>query len=322
MGRVSADLRLQDRSARARLKARSNPDWRMICEGQHLGYYKGTRGGTWTVRYRSETTARCGIKMSLGAADDVAETILSWKQALDKAMHWLELQEKGGAETAINPDITVAEAVESYLVMRDSRRATQAGRAVRSDASYKLGAHVIEGGKLSRIPLAKLTEADLKAGNCASRAVGRASSGSSTNSRLHSTGPGPRIAALLTDLPGGSDCVQSEKAAATADYPAAIWSTKRAVASPKLSRSVLTARKPASISSISAAKVSDSDLIVAIVRAIELAASAVSSIEAVIASTVPSCSCIADLTMFARSPTVSTVSRIAMLASAMSVVAR
>jgi hypothetical protein len=47
--------------------------------------------------------------------------------------------------------------------MRDARRATQADRAVRSDASYKLGTHVIEDGKLSRIPLAKLTEADLKA---------------------------------------------------------------------------------------------------------------------------------------------------------------
>jgi hypothetical protein len=166
MGRVSADLRLQDRGTRARLKARSNPYWR-ICEGQHLGYYKGARGSTWTVRYRSETTARCGIKMSLGATGNVAEangeTILSWKQALDKAMRWLELQEKGGAETVIKPDITVAEAVESYVAMRDARRATQAGRDVRSDASYKLGAHVIEDGKLSRIPLAKLTEADLKA---------------------------------------------------------------------------------------------------------------------------------------------------------------
>lgn len=167
MGRVSADLRLQDRSARARLKPRKNPYMRMICEGQHLGYYKGARGGTWIVRYRSDTTPRCGIKMTLGAADDLAEangeTILSWRQALDKAMHWLELQEKGGAETPINPDITVAQAVESYIAMRDARRATQAGRAVRSDASYKLGTHVIEDGKLSRIPLAKLTEADLKA---------------------------------------------------------------------------------------------------------------------------------------------------------------
>jgi hypothetical protein len=167
MGRVSADLRLQDRGARARLKVRSNPYWRMICEGQHLGYYKGARGGTWIVRYRPPGIVGCGTKLSLGAADDVAdpngETIFSWRQALDKAMHWLELQEKGGVETELNPEITVAQAVESYVAMRDARRATQAGREVRSDASYKLNTHVIEDGKLSRIPLAKLTEADLKA---------------------------------------------------------------------------------------------------------------------------------------------------------------
>jgi hypothetical protein len=107
MGRVSADLRPQDRSARARLRPRRNAYWRMICDGQHPGYYKGARGSTWIVRYRSQTTARCGIKMSLGTADDVAEangeTILSWKQALDKVMHWLELQEKGGPRPPSTP---------------------------------------------------------------------------------------------------------------------------------------------------------------------------------------------------------------------------
>ena len=52
MARVATDLRLQDRGARARREVRSNPYWRMICEGQHLGYYKGARGSTWIVRYR------------------------------------------------------------------------------------------------------------------------------------------------------------------------------------------------------------------------------------------------------------------------------
>lgn len=167
MARVSADLRLQDRSARARLKARRNPYWRMVCEGQHLGYYKGARGGTWIARYRPPATDGNGTKQALGAADDVGdangETILNWKQALDKAMHWFELQEKGGAETALNPDITVAEAVDAYIVLRDARRASQAGRQVRSDASHKLTRHVLHDGQLARLPLAKLAEADLKA---------------------------------------------------------------------------------------------------------------------------------------------------------------
>ena len=167
MARVSADLRLQDRSARARLRPRRNPYWRMISPGEHLGYYKGPRGGTWIVRYRPPGLPGNGTKASLGSADDVAdangETVLNWRQALDRAIHWLELQAKGGATSALDPDITVAEAVIAYIAIRDARRATQAGRTIRSDASYKLSRHVIEDGKLSRIPLARLTEADLKA---------------------------------------------------------------------------------------------------------------------------------------------------------------
>lgn len=133
MGRVSADLRLQDRSARARLKPSSNPYMRMICEGQHLGYYKGARGGTWIVRCRSDTTPRCGIKMTLGAADDLAEangeTILNWRQALDKAMHWLELQEKGGAETAIVLPRRQAKLLRHAIVADRRRRQADDQRA-------------------------------------------------------------------------------------------------------------------------------------------------------------------------------------------------
>lgn len=167
MARVSADLRLHDRSARARLKVRNNPYWRMVCEGQHLGYRKGARGGTWIARYRPPGTPGNGTKRALGNADDVGEangdTILNWRQALDKATHWFELQERGGVETALNPDITVAEAVDAYIAMRDARRASQAGREVRSDASHKLTRHVLQDGQLARLTLAKLAEADLKA---------------------------------------------------------------------------------------------------------------------------------------------------------------
>jgi integrase len=166
MPRVSADLRLQDRSARARLKVRHSPYWRAICEGHHIGYRKGARFGVWMARYRPPGHGN-GIKRTLGAADDLGDanghTILNWRQALDKATHWFELQQKGGPETALNPDITVAEAVDAYITMRDARRASQAGREVRSDASHKLTRHVLNDGHLARLPLANLTEADLKA---------------------------------------------------------------------------------------------------------------------------------------------------------------
>ncbi|WP_066827835.1 tyrosine-type recombinase/integrase [Sphingomonas mali] len=167
MGRVSADLRLQDRSARARLARRQNPYWRMISEGRHLGYYKGARGGTWIARYRPPGTLGNGIKFALGVADDIGDangdTVLNWKQALDKANRWFELREKGGVETALNPDITVGEAVESYIAMRNARRVTQAGREVLSDAASNLKRNVLDDSRLARLPLARLAEADLKA---------------------------------------------------------------------------------------------------------------------------------------------------------------
>lgn len=167
MARVSADLRLQDRSARARLARRQNPYWRMVSEGRHLGYYKGARGGTWIARYRPPGAVGNGIKLALGVADDIGDangdTVLNWKQALDKAVHWFELQEKGGAETALNPDITVGEAVESYIAVRNARRITQAGREVLSDATSNLRRNVLDDSRLAGLPLASLTEADLKA---------------------------------------------------------------------------------------------------------------------------------------------------------------
>lgn len=150
-----------------RLPVRSNPYWRMLCEGLHLGYYRGAKGGTWIVRYRPAGLPGNGTKHALGAADDVAPadgiSILSWKDALDKAMHWFELELKGEGVSALNPDMTVAQAVETYIAMRDARRASQAGRAVRSDASYKLTTHVLDDRRLAGLTLANLTEADLRA---------------------------------------------------------------------------------------------------------------------------------------------------------------
>jgi len=166
MAHVSADLRLHDRSARARLKRRDNPYWRMVCEGQHLGYRKGARVGTWVARYRPPGSDGNGSKRSLGVADDVGnangDTILSWKQALDKATHWFELQEKGGEQSALDPDITVAQAVEAYIAMRNARRASQAGREILSDAASNLTRNVLA-DQLAAVALARLAEADLKA---------------------------------------------------------------------------------------------------------------------------------------------------------------
>jgi integrase len=166
MARTIADIRIQDRTARGRLAVRNKPYWRVHTQGAHIGYRRGKLKGSWHSRYLSAERGAY-VTMVLGEADDVGEadgdTLLDWKQALAKAIHWFELQEKGGTDTALNPDITVAEAVEVYIAMRDARRASQAGREVRSDASHKLTRHVLQDKQLARLPLAKLAEADLKA---------------------------------------------------------------------------------------------------------------------------------------------------------------
>jgi hypothetical protein len=52
MGRLVRDARLETREARRRLPARREPHWRLIIEGVHLGYYKGSNGGMWYARVR------------------------------------------------------------------------------------------------------------------------------------------------------------------------------------------------------------------------------------------------------------------------------
>ncbi len=165
MGRVTSEARLQERSARARLKVRHNPYWRMISEGRHLGYYRGSRAGTWVARYRVAGASDNGVKASLGFADDFAEAngdaILNWKQALDRANAWFDLQASGG--TKIDPNITVLDALTAFIAMRDARETARVGRPARSTASSKLGCHVLPDKILVAVKLRDLTEADLRA---------------------------------------------------------------------------------------------------------------------------------------------------------------
>lgn len=115
MPRVGADARLQERSARARLKPRHHPYWRSISEGRHLGYYKGKREASWIARCLNAREARYFTKV-LGSADDQFASdgvkILDWKEALQRALAWFELIECRN----VRPDrYTVADALDDYL---------------------------------------------------------------------------------------------------------------------------------------------------------------------------------------------------------------
>jgi len=164
MARNVAEVRLQDRSARARLPARHHPYWRSICEGRHLGYYRGGRGGSWIARCRPPDISEYVTK-ALGSADDIVEpdgeAILSWRQALDAALAWYELLENPGLVDAA--DLTVQTAVEEYAAMRDARDSARAGRPLRSDGRSRLTRYVVVDEQLSRVNLHDLTEGDLRA---------------------------------------------------------------------------------------------------------------------------------------------------------------
>lgn len=163
MARTVVETRIQDRTARTRLAVRNRPYWRLLSEGAHLGYRSGARKGSWIARYR--TADGRYLTAALGEADDHRDanggTILSFKQAFDEALKWIELVERGGTAPS-DPDMTIAAAVAGYIAMRDARRSSQAGRTLRSDASYKLTTHVLEDQRLAPVRLGDLTERDLK----------------------------------------------------------------------------------------------------------------------------------------------------------------
>ena len=165
MARTVIEYRIQDRTARGRLKVRNKPYWRALLEGHHLGYRRGVRKGTWFARYFDPAIGDY-VSSAIGEADDRLEadgrTIFNYKQAMDWALRWIELEQGGGPAAAANdPDLTVGQAVDTYIAWRDARRSSQLGRAVKSDAHYKLTSFVLEDGQLPQVRLAGLTEADL-----------------------------------------------------------------------------------------------------------------------------------------------------------------
>jgi hypothetical protein len=100
MAKTVSEVRLQERSARARLAPRHHPYWRSISEGRHLGYYRGQRGGSWIARCRPPEGGDY-LTNALGRADDQVEAdgthVLDWRQALDAALVWFDKVERRGS---------------------------------------------------------------------------------------------------------------------------------------------------------------------------------------------------------------------------------
>lgn len=169
MSRHVSEVRLQDKAARSRLKAREDPYWRVIGEGRHLGYFRGAKRGKWVARiWLSDryVKERIGYVDDVHTADGVA--VLSWDQAVQKATAWFSsiitgepLSTPGpnrASRRADTQDIpTVKDALTSYVDVRDARASSRAGRSVKSDA-WRLFRHVVKHERLANTRLDLLNE--------------------------------------------------------------------------------------------------------------------------------------------------------------------
>jgi integrase len=148
MSRTVRDARLETRQARLKLTVRSEPYWRAITEGCHLGYYKGARGGSWIARHRSLQGGY--LKRRLGAADDITDSdavaFLNYKQAQDAAVAWFT-----GASGPRRADpYTLATALDDYLA--DYQR--RGGKALRTT---EISADAFVRPRLGETPIGELT---------------------------------------------------------------------------------------------------------------------------------------------------------------------
>lgn len=117
MGRTVRETKLETRSSRLRLAARTEPYWRVIHEGAHLGYYRGARTGKWVARFRhSGANTKGYIKTTLGEADDIADAdgarFLDFRQAQERARAWFEEAASGGYKC---DPFTVGAALDEYM---------------------------------------------------------------------------------------------------------------------------------------------------------------------------------------------------------------
>lgn len=166
MGRRVKDARLDNRSSRLKLKPRSEPYWRLISEGAHVGYYRGERLAKWVARHRKPGSEGGYRKRTLGEADDVRSAdgvgILDFRQADGAARAWFEELARAEQADASGPVLTVRDAVDSYIEGRDARESARRGRSVSSSAAHKLKLHVLTDLELAKMELAQLTADRLK----------------------------------------------------------------------------------------------------------------------------------------------------------------
>ena len=163
MSKTLVEVPLTTPNARSKLKPGIH--WRGIDPDTHLGYRKGARGGRWVVRWY-----RGGGEYSqstLATADDQfpadGKEILSFNQASRNAREHVHEERSGLRAIANGAILTVRNAVEAYVVMREQREKDNEGEGgpLKRSARSSLGRHVLQ-SRLATIPLHKLEDDDLR----------------------------------------------------------------------------------------------------------------------------------------------------------------
>ena len=172
MPRHVRDARIETREARSKLAVQSEPYWRAIVQGAHVGYYKGARRGdngahrgAWLVRWRKSQGGY--RKATLGETDDIRDAngvnVLDYRQAQQKALAQIAAWERGGVAgeqedgaERVPGTYTVAEAMEDHIAWLSKHRKPTAAR----DARSAKRAHIDP--ELGKLTEAKLTTSRLR----------------------------------------------------------------------------------------------------------------------------------------------------------------
>lgn len=146
MARVVQNRSLVNREQRSKLAPRKKPYWMSINEGQHLGYYRGSRLGKWVARYRRPGSGENYQESTLAEADDTADAngvdILSFKQAQEIARKWFAGLERNGGRRLV--PYSVSDALDDYLAAFQGKDLANTRRRIEAIIRPQMGGHEVE----------------------------------------------------------------------------------------------------------------------------------------------------------------------------------